>query len=507
MFILTKFINSSQYQSAKEEKLFEAIQSAANELEHVIPATVQEMMSTWTHQGGFPLLTVTRNYADGSFTVKQEGYHEDKSIVDPKTWYVPINFAVASNPDFRNTVASHYIKNVAEMKVDDVKVSKDDWLLLNKQSTGYYRIIYDDENWKLLIKGLLNRPYRVHPCNRAQLMNDAYYFVASGRLSHSILLDLMVYLEQEDQYAPWATAEKIINTYNRYLGGDNDYKLFQEYVGQLVANIFEKLGVNDVPDEHHYQKYTRNTAINIACLVGLKKCLEETNNKLKLWMENGDNIEPNLQSHIYCNGLRQTDDIVFNFVFKTLMESSDQSFRTLLISALGCSQQEAQLKRYITSSIDESNQLRAQERYTLLRPAYSRGDVGFMACIDFLNANWQVYGNLKSNIGGTNPLDDDIRGMASYVVNKKQEEQLLALVDKVKYSEHATATLESSVKTSIKNNFDWLDRNRNPLMIWINNYHSSGNNNGNTEGDGAASLTISTLVIVSSIYMTVVRLF
>ncbi|TMW48648.1 hypothetical protein DOY81_006278 [Sarcophaga bullata] len=509
--------------AAKEEKLFEAIQTAAKELNHVIPATVEEMMSTWTRQGGFPLLTVTRNYNDGSFTIKQAGYHEDKSIVDTKIWYVPINFAVASNSDYRNTVASHYLKKVAELKVDDVKVSKDDWLLLNKQSTGYYRIIYDEENYKLLIKGLQTRPHKMHPRNRAQLMNDAYYFTASGRLNHSILLDMMVYLKQEDQYAPWATAEKIINTYNRYLSGDSDYKHFQEYVAELVANIYEKLGVNDEPGEQHYQKYTRNSVVNIACLAGVPSCLEEANNKLKGWVENGDPIEPNLRSHIYCNGLRQTGDKEFDFVYKTLMESTDQAYRTSLISALGCSQQEAQLKRFIASSIDETNQLRDQERYTLLRPVYSRGEVGFMACIDFLKEFWPVYATLKSGFSGSNPLDDDISGMADYVVNKKQEEELLALVAMVKGSEHVTTTLETSVQNSIKNNFDWLERNRSPLMTWINNYHNSsngngtsngngnGNGNGNNDngngGDGAASVTISTVVIVSSLYMSLARLF
>ena len=481
-------------------------------------------MSSWSQQGGYPLLTVTRNYNDGSFTVRQEAFYNDETFKKDKTWFVPFNFVFASKADFRDTEASHYLLNVPEIKIESANVPKNDWLLLNKQSTGYYRINYDEENWKLLINGLRSRPYKMHPRNRAQLMHDAYRFSASKRLSHSILLEMMMYLTQEDQYAPWATASGIITTYNRYLSGDNEYKNFQKFVSDMVAPIFEKLGVNDEPGEHHYQKYTRNTVINIACLAGIEECLEATNNKLKALVKENVPIEANLRAEIYCNGLKQSGDEEFDFLHNELMESTDQAYRRSLISALGCSQKEAHIMKFISGSIDETNKLRTQERYTLLSPAYSRGEVGLLTCIDFLNENWAAYATLTSGFGGTNPLDDDIRSMASYVVNKKQEEELLALVTKVRESDYVTATLEDDVKRSIKANFDWLEANRDPLMSWLSSYQSNvnGGENGNggesgnggeggngddNGGDGAAGLTVSFVVMVSALVVAAFRIF
>lgn len=451
-------------------------------------------MGSWSRQGGYPMLTVTRNYDDGSFTVTQKAFFNNENTQSEKTWYVPFNYVAQSNADFRDTEATDYLLNVPSMKVDS-KLSKDDWLILNKQSTGYYRINYDEENWKLIIDGLINSPYKIHPRNRAQLMHDAYRFSASNRLPHSILMEMLTYLPKEDEYAPWSTANGIITVYNRYLSGDSNYNDFQSFVADIVTPIYEKLGINDVSGEHHYQKYTRNVVINMACLAGIESCLKETNDKLTALVEQDIAIEPNLQSQIYCNGLKQSNDKVYDFVYTKLMDSDDQALRRILISALGCSQNENQLRKFVSSSIDETNKLRTQERSTLLSPAYSRGSVGLMTTIEFLEENWDAYGKLNSGFGGSNPLDDAIRGMSSYVVNSEQEKRLLDLVAKVSGSSHVTTNLESAVKTNIAANYDWLDINREPLMSWLTKYRTGG----------SATLTVSSMSLATVLMLVISR--
>ncbi|XP_073817390.1 aminopeptidase N [Musca autumnalis] len=494
---LHNYLDTNQYSDAVEDKLFLAIQNAAKEENYAIPAEIATMMGSWTRQGGYPLLTVTRNYEDGSFNVTQKAFFNDETTVSEKSWYIPFNYVSQNNPDFRDTEATNYLLNVpiAEVKAN---LGKDDWLILNKQSTGYYRINYDEQNWKLIINGLINSPYKIHPRNRAQLMHDAYRFSASNRLDHSILLEMFTYLPKEDQYAPWSTVNGIINVYNRYLSGDERYGDFQTFVAEIVTPIYEKLGINDVPGEQHYQKFTRNVVINMACLAGIQSCLTETNNKLKDLVQYDTPIEPNVQTQIYCNGLKQSGDDVFNFVFTKLMDSTDQALRRILISSLGCAQNEIQLKKYLESSIDQSNKLRVQERTTILSPVYSRGSVGLMATIDFLEQHWDEYGNLNSGFGGSNPLDDALRGMSSYVVNTEQETRLLALVDKVKGTAHATATLESSVKANIASNFNWLKSNRDPLMNWFHSYNTKS---------GSAAISGSSMAIGTLLLLVISRLF
>lgn len=382
------------------------------------------MMTSWSNQGGYPLVTVKRNYEDGSFTLSQKTYLANATLASDKKWFIPINYVHESDPDFRKTEAEVFIGDTPEVRIDG-KVSSDDWLILNKQSTGYYRIMYDEQNWRLIIKGLKEKFHKIHPRNRAQLMHDAYSFATTDRMQHEILFELLTYLPAEDQYAPWSTANGILTGINRYLTGDSEYGEFKFFVAQMVETIYEKLGVNDIPGEQHYQPYIRSIAINLACLAELPSCIYETNQKLSNLMENQIPIEPNLQSQTYCNGVRSTTDNTYNFVFEKLMKSDDQAERRILISSLGCSQTASQIRKFVNSSIDHSNELRTQERYTILSSAYSRGEVGLLTSIEFLEEYHEEYAKLEAGFGGGSPLSNDILSMSQYVTNKNQEEKVI----------------------------------------------------------------------------------
>ncbi|KAH8382803.1 hypothetical protein KR009_005333 [Drosophila setifemur] len=489
---LHNYLVDNQFTAANPSLLFEAIAKAAVEENYAVPATVALMMGSWSNQGGVPLLTVTRNYENGSFHIRQDTYTNDKDYTNDKLWYVPVNYAHFGNPDFRNTEATHYLLNQREITVD-AGLDSSNWLTLNKKSTGYYRVNYDAENWQLLINGLTTRPHKIDPRNRAQLISDLYRFVTSGRVPHATLLKLLTYLPMEDQYSPWSAANTVITLFNRYLSGDSEYADFQFYVSALVTDQFDKFGVNDLSGEQHLVKFTRNLLINIACLAGVESCLSETTAKLSGLVEQGTAIEPNVQSQVYCNGLKQASGKIFDFVYDKLMDSSDQAERRLLISALGCSQNATQLAKFVNSSI-EDNGLRVQERITLLSPAYSRGEVGLLASIEFLQNNWEAYANLNTGFGGVNPLYSDILGISAYVVNDKQEQELQKLVDAVKDSAYVPTTLQTSVNANVKANNDWLAANREPLVSWISGFRS-----------GSSALNASLLAMI--VCLLVAKLF
>ncbi|XP_037811872.1 aminopeptidase N-like [Lucilia sericata] len=470
---LYDYLRANNYSTVEENQLFTAIDTAMLEKNSNLSGNFTEIMLTWSHQGNYPLLNVKRDYKSGTFSVTQETFYEDKNIKGNKTWFIPFNYVTASTRDFSNTIATDFLLNIKEIVVEDAKIAPDDWLLLNKQSTGFYRINYDKENWNLIIDSLKLQYYNIHPLNRAQLLHDAYYLSVSNHLTHDVFLNLMTYLEKEEEYAPWSTVNDIVVILNRYLNSDENIEDLKFFIAQLTAPIYDKLGIKDVPGDQHYQKYTRSFVINIACWAGLQACLRETKEKFKAYIEHNTLIEPNLQAAIFCNGLIQSTDEEFNFVYNKLMDSKDKILRSELISSLACSLKENHIKQLIESSIDEKNKLLKEERYTLLSPVIRRSGVGILACIEFLSNHWQAYGNLKTD--DSNLVDYTIREMSVYVMNKKQKETFLALVDKVK-DKNMTTTLETDVKSVIKSNFDWLDNNRKALMSWLEQYHRDNGN-------------------------------
>ena len=61
----------SAYGNAQQDDLWQAMQEQANLEGIVFPATVKEILDTWTYKMGYPVIKVTRDYATGGAFVTQ----------------------------------------------------------------------------------------------------------------------------------------------------------------------------------------------------------------------------------------------------------------------------------------------------------------------------------------------------------------------------------------------------------------------------------------------------
>lgn len=63
---------------------------------------------------------------------------------------------------------------------------------------GYYRVNYDDLNWRKIANYLNSDNYtKIHVLNRAQIIDDAYHLVMARQLDIEIFLNLTNYLSRE----------------------------------------------------------------------------------------------------------------------------------------------------------------------------------------------------------------------------------------------------------------------------------------------------------------------
>lgn len=77
--------------------------------------------------------------------------------------------------------------------------------------TGYYRVNYDIINWRKLAIYLNSDEYtKIHPINRAQIIDDSYHLMLKGSLDPRLFLELSIYLERERDYVPWYPMKKIV---------------------------------------------------------------------------------------------------------------------------------------------------------------------------------------------------------------------------------------------------------------------------------------------------------
>ena len=177
---------------------------------------------------------------------------------------------------------------------------------------------------------------------------------------------------------------------NRWLSGSSAYGSYQAFVRTIVEPLYDRLGVEVVDDEHKLERYARSIAINLACQAGLNKCLTQSAEKLKQVINNGLRIAPDLQSSLYCNGLRQSNSSTFFYLQNKMLQSEDQAERTLIINALGCAQDEVLLTQYLNLALIPGDALRLQEKFRVLAAPLNNGELGLRVSIEFIRYNFHA---------------------------------------------------------------------------------------------------------------------
>lgn len=78
--------------------------------------------------------------------------------------------------------------------------------------TGFYRVNYDNTNWQRIINYLNSDKYtKIHVLNRAQIIDDMYYFMKVGKITPQTFFDLIGYLKRETDYIAWYPMKKILS--------------------------------------------------------------------------------------------------------------------------------------------------------------------------------------------------------------------------------------------------------------------------------------------------------
>ncbi|XP_059611773.1 aminopeptidase N-like [Phlebotomus argentipes] len=343
---LQKYVKDMAFKVAQPKDLYRCIQEAVNEDAVLEKINVESILSTWTDQPGFPLLTVMRNYQTNEIVVNQQRFlaARDEFDLERISWYIPLSFTTAQHPDMNNTQPSAWLKQgMRELVIrtsDNQTWTSDDWVLFNIQQTGYYRVNYDNHNWKLLANDLYKgAPYTIGLLNRAQLIDDSFNLAYSDIIQFSVALDIIKYMKYENEYSVWITAYRHLLTMIRRLEGPSYELYFGRFLQHLTETHFEKL---DVFENLHGKDSVRNTflrpiIVDLACRSGLGKCLTATRTMVTAEALTGHVLTPlEKPSVYYCHGLKNADEKTFQYFWKKLNSLTNEQERIHITTSIGC---------------------------------------------------------------------------------------------------------------------------------------------------------------------------
>lgn len=190
---LSRYLARLKYQAAVQDDLFMDCDKEA-QLAHKLPenTTLKHVMSGWTLQSGFPLLMVKIEGTSGSkgalnkIRVSQEKYvasrsqrmEEAQSTARKPRWYIPVSVATSRHPNF-DPQPEFWIRN-NETSVE-VTLPVNSWVILNAGTTGFYRVLYDEELSNRITDQLIEHPFKIDRLARSQLMDDYFNAVWNSK--------------------------------------------------------------------------------------------------------------------------------------------------------------------------------------------------------------------------------------------------------------------------------------------------------------------------------------
>jgi aminopeptidase N len=252
------------------EKLWAAVQNRAPAIQ------IGRIMDPWTTQSGFPYITVNLNGTAVSVT-QRRFMLKNKDHTDTTTWPIPLSYATKAS-DFANTAPQQiYFKEDGALKTFTLTAAPENYLIVNNQQTGYYRVNYDIDNWMKIKEALHSDDHGgIHVLNRAQIVDDLFNFARGGIVDYATTLDILEYIKNEKHYIPWLPVFNGMSYISRRLTGAEDMDLLGHHVLDILENYYNQLGFEPKADDSQTEKLARTQVLSWLCRYGHEECLQKS---------------------------------------------------------------------------------------------------------------------------------------------------------------------------------------------------------------------------------------
>ncbi|OCT89713.1 hypothetical protein XELAEV_18018332mg [Xenopus laevis] len=463
---LASYLKGFEYDNTVYSDLWTHLQMAVdNQTAVQLPLPIKDIMDTWVLQMGFPVVKI--DTATGIVTQKHFLLDPDSVVTRPSPfdykWIVPISFQISGKND-------HIWLQKESDTVDKFKITGNDWLLVNLNVIGYYRVNYDDNNWNRLLNQLQSDHKLVPVINRAQIIDDAFNLARAKQLGITKALDTTKYISADREYMPWQAALSGLSYFTQMFDRTEVFGSMKKYMKKQVIPLFE-----------HFKNVTSNWTIrplsltdqyceintlSTACSYDVEECLEFASKLFNAWMVPPftNNIHPNLRTNVYCTAVAQGGEEEWNFLWDRFQETDIAQEADKLRAALACSKEPWILNRLLEYSLD-STKIRRQDAVSTISSVVNN-PIGQSLAWDFVRANWKtlysMFGESSFSFGNL------IERVSRRFSTDFELEQLMQFKNDNQNPGFGTASqaLEQSIEKT-KANRNWVNENKAAVKKWF----------------------------------------
>ncbi|KAJ3664935.1 hypothetical protein Zmor_000467 [Zophobas morio] len=388
-----------------------------------MPDNVTVVMDNWTKKAGYPVLSLTQ---DGvNITVTQQRFFSDNGT-DKTEWYVPITYTTSANTSkFTETATIDWLKPGENLTITLDK--EDNWIILNNQQVGYYRVDYDD-TLLAKIKDALNSDNfgETDEISRSQLVDDQLNFARAGKAEYADVLRFLAFMKKDNSYYTWYP---VFNGFSYLLKRTNDDKI-RTPLKELLKELMESL-LGSAPftkEDPSDQIYTLKQvlALTWACNLREVNCVNNATAAFTSYTTENKIPSRNLKSIVYCTGLKNSKNSTndYDFLYNKYLTTDLATEQVTILKALGCINNSTIRQEYLKVAL--TDKVRIQDVRYVFQSVYSNNEKeGVNDMLQFIQDNYQDF---EKHFGTQSTLISLISTVADLITDDTQIKTLSAFL-------------------------------------------------------------------------------
>ncbi|CAJ2643796.1 unnamed protein product [Trifolium pratense] len=333
---LASYIKRHACSNAKTEDLWAALEEGSGE-------PVNKLMTSWTKQQGYPVVSVKLNNQNLEFDQSQ---FLSSGAQGEGHWIIPITLCFGSYDVRKNFLLqtkseTRDVKELLGSQVDGDK-SANSWIKLNVDQAGFYRVKYDELLTAKLRYAVEKR--LLSPSDRFGILDDSYALSMAGKESLTSLINLMGAYREEDDYTVLSNLITISHKVQRIAADAvpdllEYFKLFFFKVFQYSA---ERLGWDPKPGESHDDALLRGEILTSLAQFGHDLTLDEASKRFQAFLEDRNTplLPPDLRRAVYVAVMKQaskSNRSGYESLLKVYRETDLSQEKTRILGSLASS--------------------------------------------------------------------------------------------------------------------------------------------------------------------------
>jgi len=313
------YLQKFAYSNAETNDLWDCME-LANELEK---GTISNLMSSWTSNSGYPLITVKSSSSKiESLEIQRFCFNTDSSTDTRGNWIVPIRLiSTGINETF-------LIPRQEKELVDKLNRldNAEQWFTLNGKSSGFYRVSYTKKQWGHLGEAFIDESNisgesdisvqdqgNELPCiDRVGLVRDAFCLAASGYVDIGVPLSLcMAILPHFNERNAFVLMEFLSRLKVIAAMYENE-PFFQAFAQQILlpccSPLLDRLGWAPNQDEDGQIGVLRAQVLEVLALVPDSECTSIAKSMVTDHFAGVSLISPDLRSTVFSLAIRDKTD-------------------------------------------------------------------------------------------------------------------------------------------------------------------------------------------------------